>query len=77
MKIYSLFVCDRQHNNKTLLGTFTDMGKAINLATIDAKEGKYGSLSELKLVMLTKFKQTEGREENYLIVEGELDEPLD
>jgi hypothetical protein len=77
MKIYSLFVCDRQHNNKTLLGSFSDMGKAIYLAIIDADEGKHGSLTQLQLDLLNKFKQTEGRDENYLIVEGELDEPLD
>lgn len=81
-EVYLLYTTDGFHslNSKDLLGVFTRHALAVKCADEHSKTSEEGELSKYDVLMLGDtaegIKQTQGRQENYLIVTETLNEEI-
>ena len=72
--VFVLFWCDLHHTNdsKRIAGIFKDFNKAYLGANQFAKKSVDGNLSSADKFNLWNYKQTQDRNENYIIEEWEI-----
>ena len=72
--LFVLFWCDlhHTHDSKRIAGIFEDFDKAFDGAIKFSKSSEEGRLSVDDKLLLKRINQTQGRNENYIIEEWEI-----